>query len=677
MSKPAPHLLLSLVLLTSAASAEVIRIDIDTRSTVANGKSYGISGSFERIAGTIHFAIDPENPANQIVADIDYAPRNAAGLVEFSSDFYLIKPTDIARGNGTVLYEVSNRGGKGMLGYYNNAQGSRSPVTETEMGDGFLLEQGFTLLWLGWQFDVPAREGLVRVYSPVATDAGTPITGLVRSEVVVDEITYDRSLADRSHQAYEVAEASNPANVLTVRDAVEGERRVIPREQWRFAGRTEAGTIETDPTRVYLEGGFQPGKLYDLVYVAKNPPLVGLGPAAVRDTISHLKYEGASELTVSSDVINQAIAWGVSQSGRFLRTFLYYGFNADESNRRAFDGVMAHVAGGGRGSFNHRFAQPSRDGHPFLNKLYPTDIFPFTDAEQTDPVMDMRDGLLSGIQPAHMPKIFHTNSSYEYWGRAASLIHTTLDGTEDSALLDNARIYTFAGGQHGPGAFPPRQTSGQQLSNPNDYSWFLRSLVLEMNDWITDGSPPPASIYPRIDDGDLVEPKDLSFPEIPGVSQPATPHLAYRAVYGPEFRSRGIVTVEPPEVVSAFPILVPQVNDDGNETGGLMMPEIAVPLATYTGWNNFRPEAGPVNVLSSMQGSYIPFPRSQQDRRQRSDPRRSILERYHSRAEYVGLVSGAALQLIEDGYLLASDLSPILTRASEHWDYLMEEDSEQ
>ena len=168
-----------------------------------------------------------------------------------------------------------------------------------------------------------------------------------------------------------------------------------------------------------------------------------------------------------------------------------------------------------------------------------------------------------------------------------------------------------------------------------------------------------------------------SFPEIPGVSQPATPHLAYRAVYGPEFRSRGIVTVEPPEVVSAFPILVPQVNDDGNETGGLMMPEIAVPLATYTGWNNFRPEAGPVNVLSSMQGSYIPFPRSQQDRRQRSDPRRSILERYHSRAEYVGLVSEAALQLIEDGYLLAGDLSPILARASQHWDYLMEEDSEQ
>ena len=367
----------------------------------------------------------------------------------------------------------------------------------------------------------------------------------------------------------------------------------------------------------------------------------------------------------------------MSQSGRFLRTFLYHGFNADESERRAFDGIMAHVAGGGRGSFNHRFAQPSRDGHPLLNKLYPTDIFPFTDAEQTDPEMDMRDGLLANIHPAHMPKVFHTNSSYEYWGRAASLIHTTLDGTDDSQLLDNTRIYSFAGGQHGPGAFPPRQTSGQQLSNPNDYSWFLRSLVLAMNDWVADGTEPPASVYPRIADGDLVPPTQLRFPELPGVSQPATPHLAYRVVYGPEFRSRGIVTVEPPEVVSPFPILVPQVDNDGNETGGLMMPEVAIPLATYTGWNNFRPEAGPVNVLSSMQGSYIPFSRSQTEREQRNDPRLSILERYGSHAEYLGLVSTAALSLIEDGYLLARDLAPILERASQHWDYLMEEDSNQ
>ena len=677
MTRLLSSLTLLLVLVVSTASAEVVRIEVTSRSDVANGKTYGLAGAFERIAGTIYFAVDPNNPANRIITDIAYAPRNADGKVEFRSDFYLIKPKDISRGNGTLFYEVSNRGGKGMLGYYNNARGSRDPRTDEEMGDGFLLEHGFTLLWVGWQFDVPLRDELVRVYPPVATDNGVPITGLVRSEIIVSEVAYDRSLADRNHQPYEVVDPSNPANVMTVRDTVEGERRVVPRDQWRFARRTESGEMVADRTRVYLDGGFQPHKIYDVVYVAQDPPLVGLGPAAVRDTISHLKYAAAPELSIAAGTIDRAIAWGVSQSGRFLRTFLYHGFNADEAQRKAFDGVMAHVAGGGRGSFNSRFAQPSRDGHPFLNKLYPTDIFPFTDVTQTDPETDMRDGLLAAIKPAHMPKMFHTNSSYEYWGRAASLIHTTLDGAADSPPLDNVRIYTFAGGQHGPGRFPPRRTSGQQLSNPNDYSWFLRGLLLAMNRWTTDGTPPPASRYPRIADGDLVPPAQLTFPEIPGVTQPATPHLAYRVVYGPEFRTRGIVTVEPPQVLSTFPILVPQVDADGNETGGLMMPEVAVPLATYTGWNNFRPESGPVDVLSSMQGSYIPFPRTRAQREQRGDSRLSIEERFHSRAEYLGHVSDAALALVEDGYLLAGDLSPILTQAGRHWDYLMEEDSDQ
>ena len=669
--------LVALFLLAPSVSAEVTRIEITTRSDVANGQPYGLAGGFERIAGTIHFAVDPDNLANQIVTDIAFAPRNSDGKVEFHSDFYLIKPKDVSRGNGTVLYEVSNRGGKGLLGYYNNAAGSRTPESAAEMGDGFLLRHGFTLLWLGWQFDVPLRDNLVRVYPPVARGANGAISGLVRAEIVVNEVTHDRSLADRSHQAYEVSDRTAPENEMPVRDRAGAERRIVPRSQWQFARRTDSGELVNDNTRVYLEGGFQPGKIYDVVYVAENPALAGLGPAAVRDAISHLKYAGAPELAIPADAIERAIAWGVSQSGRFLRTFLYHGFNADEADRKAFDGVMAHVAGGGRGSFNHRFAQPSRDGHPFLNKLYPTDIFPFTDAEQTDPEMDMRDGLLSGIRPAHLPKLFHTNSSYEYWGRAASLIHTTIDGASDTELMDNVRVYTFAGGQHGPGAFPPRQTSGQQLSNPNDYSWFLRSLVLAMDSWITDGSAPPASIYPRIADGDLVPPDQLNFPTLPGVTQPAEPHLAYRVVYGPEFRSRGIVSVEPPEVISAFPILVPQVNTDGNETGGLMMPEVAVPLATYTGWNNFRAGSGPTDVLSSMQGSYIPFARTRAEREEQGDPRTSILERYASRAEYLGEVSSEALALVDDGYLLAGDLSPILAQAGRHWDYLMEDDSDQ
>ena len=677
MTRPVSALAtLSLLLVAATASADVVRVEVDARHDVADGRAYGLAGSYEALRGMVHFEVDPANPANRVVTDIDLAPRNDRGMVEFRSNFFLLKPTDVTRGNGTVLYEVSNRGGKGMLGYFNNAAGSRDPRTAEEMGDGFLLENGFSLLWLGWQFDVPMREGQMRLHTPVATDDGATITGLVRSEVVVNERVFDRSLADRSHIAYVVADPDDPANVMTVRDGVGLPRRVVPRDQWRFARRGEDGEILDDPTRVYLEGGFEPHKLYDVVYVAKDPALVGLGPAAVRDMISRMKYDASPELGLPAGAIEHAIAWGVSQSGRFLRTFLYHGYNTDEHDRRAFDGVMAHVAGGGRGSFNHRFAQPSRDGHPFLNKLYPSDIFPFTDVVQHDPETDMQDGLLAGIQPGHMPKVFYTNSSYEYWGRAASLIHTTLDGAADAPLLDNVRVYSFAGGQHGPGRFPPRRTSGQQPSNPNDYSWFLRSLVLAMDGWIDDdAASPPASIYPRIADGDLVAPGVIGFPDLPGVGQPAEPHLAYRAVYGPAFRTEGIVTVQPPEVLSAFPILVPAVDADGNETGGLMMPEVAVPLATYTGWNLFRGGAGPTDVLSSMQGSYIPFPLTGEDRARTGDLRRSIEERYGSRAAYLGQVTEAALALADRGYLLAADLAPILTQAGRHWDYLMEEDS--
>jgi hypothetical protein len=670
-------LTLSVIVLGTAvtASADVVRVVVESRADVAGGLAQGLAGPYEKLAGMVHFEVDPANPANRTVTDIDFAPRNERGMVEFRSNFFLLKPTDVARGNGTVLYEVSNRGGKGMLGYFNNAAGSRDPQTAEEMGDGFLLKNGFSLLWLGWQFDVPFRDGQMRLHTPVATDGGDPITGLVRAEVIVNERAYDRSLADRSHIAYAVADPDDPANVMTVRGGVDQPRRVIPRDLWRFAQRNDDGSVVDDPTRVYLEGGFEPFKIYDVVYVAKDPALVGLGPAAVRDMISQMKYEATPELGLPAGAIEHAIAWGVSQSGRFLRTFLYHGFNADEQSRRTFDGVMAHVAGGGRGSFNHRFAQPSRDGHPYLNKLYPTDIFPFTDVAQTDAETGMRGGLLDRVQPAFMPKIFYTNSSYEYWGRAASLIHTSIDGTLDSPLMDNVRIYSFAGGQHGPGSFPPVQRSGQQLSNPNDYSWFMRSLLLAMNRWATDGSPPPASNYPRISDGDLVLPEQLDFPQLPGVGQPAVPHLAYRVDYGPEFATRGIVSVEPPEVASAFPILVPQVDSDGNETGGLMMPEVAVPLATYTGWNLFRAGAGPTDVLSSMQGSYIPFPLTSEDRARTGDLRRSIEERYGSRAAYLGQVTEAALALADRGYLLAADLAPILTQAGRHWDYLVEEDS--
>ena len=658
----------------SVASAEVTRVEVDTRDELPGNISYGLAGRYEKLAGRIYFAVDPDNAANQIIVDIGHAPLNAAGKVEFSADFYLLKPKNMLRGNGTLLFGASNRGSKRLLTFFNHAtaEGRKwdepDPQTVANLGDGFLMQHGFTLLWVGWQFDVPMNPDNLRAYLPTTADEDPPIEGLARSDFVLTEAMYDFTLGDRNHIAYPVADPDAAENVLTVRDTVEAERQVIPREQWAFA-RLEDGKVVPDPGRVYLASGFEPHRIYEVVYKVRKPTVIGLGPAAIRDAVAWLKYGSAEALAIPRGTIERAIGFGLSQPGRLLRSFIYEGFNGDEQQRKVFDGVIAQIAGAGRGSFNLRFGQASRDAHAFLNFFYPTDIFPFTDVAQTDPLTGQSGGLLAAVDPRFMPKFFQTFSSYEYWGRAASLLHTTIDGKQDAAMLDNARIYQFAGGQHLPETFPPGQGNGQQLNNPNDYSWMMRPLLLAMHNWITDGTPPPPSRYPRIDDGTLVELADCKFPSLPGVGFPTRPHKAYRVDYGPDFASKGIISKQPPEVGAAFPVLVPQVDADGNDTGGLRMPEISVPLATYTGWNLYNERFGPADEIAHMSGSYIPFATTPAERAASGDPRPSIAERYSDREQYLGLVAEAALQLIEEGYLLGADLPQILVNAATHWDY--------
>jgi len=653
------------LLIGAPVYASLVRIEVRERTDVLEGKAFGAAGPYERILARAYFAVDPNVPANRIISDIDLAPRNDQALVEFSADLYLLKPRDPKTGNGTILFEVSNRGGKGMLRMFNFADSSADPQTTAHFGDSLLLEQGFTLVWLGWQSDVPREPQLLRLYTPAA--AG--VTGLVRSEFVPDRKTQSFSLGDRTMMAYPVANPDAPGLTLRVRDRVEGARRAIPRSRWRFSA---------DRTQVQMEAGFEPGKIYEIVYQAQDPVLAGLGPAAVRDLISFLKYGGAPEqghvlLADQSRHLKRAIGFGTSQSGRFLRTFLYYGFNQDEKSRRVFDGIMAHVAGGGRGSFNHRFAQPSRDGHPFMNMFYPTDIFPFTDLEQTDPETGLTDGLLRVGQVPGLPKIFYTNSSYEYYGRAASLIHTSVDGQRDAPLAPGTRIYLFAGSQHGPAAFPPSRSGTQNRVNPNDFRWSMRALLLAMNRWLAEGKEPPASQYPKIAEGHLAPLAEVRFPKIPGVAFPTLIHKAYRVDYGPQFRTRGIVSLEPPKLGKAFPMLLPQVDADGNETAGIRLPEIAVPLATYTGWNLRDPSLGAPDELFSMAGSWLPFPRTKVERQNNRDPRPSIEERYPSREDYLKRISAAARDLTQRGYLLEQDLPQILERAGRQWDYVMNE----
>jgi len=355
-----------------------------------------------------------------------------------------------------------------------------------------------------------------------------------------------------------------------------------------------------------------------------------------------------------------------------VRHFLYQGFNVDEEGRPAFDGLLIHTAGGGRGSFNHRFAQPSRDAHPYLNFFYPTDIFPFSDVVQKDPASGLEDGLLAFYEEHEelLPRIFYTNSSYEYWGRAASLIHTSVDGKRDIEVPENVRIYHIAGTQHGPGSFPPRTTIGQQPSNAVDYRWALRGLLASLQAWISKGQSPPQSRYGKVADGTMVPPEELDWPQIPGVRFSARIHKAYRADYGPRFYSEGIVAREPPKIGPAFPVLVPAVDADGNETTGIRLPEVAVPLATHTGWNLFNAKSGPTDEISSMQGSFVVFPETRAERESKEDPRLSIEERYAGREEYLGRVTEVALELAEQGYVLEADVPAMIRSAGEKWDAL-------
>jgi hypothetical protein len=621
-------LLLAALLGSPAAPAAVVRVEAKEEP----------AGPYTRITGKVHFAVDPKAPANRIITDIDLGPRNQNGLVEFAADLYMLRP---AKHNGAIFFEVSNRGRKGILTTFNFAG------APTEFGDNFLLEQGFTLVWLGWQWDVPADPpGLMRFYAPVARG----VRGVVRADYVPDQRMERFYVADRTHTPYPVADPQSLQ--MTVRDRAHGSRHEIPPSQWR---------LEENRTHIHMPGGFEPGKIYEVTYTGQDPALAGLGPAGIRDFISYLKQK---------EGYKYAIAVGSSQSGRFLRKFLYDGFNANEQGKQVFDGLWAHVSGGGRGSFNHRFAQPSRDARPFFNFLYPTDIFPFTLHAQTDPETGVTDGLLLRADQADVtPKIFLTNSSYEYYGRAASLVHTSVDGKSDLPPPPNARIYLIAGAQHGPGRYPPAHNGTQNPANANDFRWTMRALLVAMHRWVTQGAAPPPSQFPKIAEDKLVPLGAVQFPKIPGVAFPTRMHQAWRVDYGPEFRSRGIVAIEPPKAGSPFPMFVPQVSaEDGNETSGIRLPVIQVPLGTYAGWNLRDPKIGAPDELFSMVGSYIRFPRTKAEREKTGDPRKSIEERYRGREEYLSRLSTAAKSLAQAGYVLERDIPKIVAQAAAQWD---------
>jgi hypothetical protein len=610
-----------LALLSSLASlslhAAVVRVEINERSDAGNT-------GYEQLTGKLHFEIDPKQPQNAIIADVDLAPVNAAGKVSFTADLRLWKPKDAARSNGAAWVEIPNRGGKASLSEW-------------------VMKTGFTLVNVGWEFDVAADK--LRLEVPRAQNKdGSPIRGVVSAVLTPDKRADEQSLTDLAD--YPPVDITGAESRLIVRNrAAYPEGQEVPRMQWSL----ESG-------RLRLKGGFEPGKTYEVFYLAEAPPVAGLGYAAIRDAVAWLKHDPASPAKVK-----HAYAFGASQCGRFLRDFVYLGFNTDEQDRRVCDGILAHVAGAGRLVLNQRWATPRSIAG------YSTASYPFADSALVDPVSGHREGILANPRVKHAPKIFYTNMAAEYWGagRVGALTHTTPDGQQDIALPNEVRSYFFASTSHGPAAFPPTsQVQGSPLANPVNASPALLALRLAMHQWVSQDIAPPPSVYPKLGDGTLVPIKDVRWPQVPGMAAPVQVKAGGR-VRNPQLSDGAGAGTE-------LPLLVPQCDADGNDLGGIRMPDVAVPLGTATGWV-FRPGAlGSPQDFYLLRGAWVPFAK----RKQATDPRASLEQRYPSKEAYLDQVKTVVQKLIQQRFLSLNDLEPQLKQAGERWDWVAKHGAE-
>jgi hypothetical protein len=634
-----------------------IALDVQHRSLVLDGRPFGAAGAYEKIIGTLRFAVDPAHRLHALITDLDRAPRDTQGRVEFQGDFYLLRPADPARSNRTLLLDVANRGRKLAVSMFNSAVRVADPTAAADFGNGFLMRHGWTVAWIGWQHDVPRQDGMMALDVPRAHG----VSGLVRCEFRPNAPVDVLPLADRYHVPNPVAELDDPAARLTVRAHNGAAATAVPRSAWRFP----------DRSHVRLDGGFAPGHIYDLVYRAVDPPVVGLGFLAVRDTAAFLRWGTAAAGNPCAGALERAYVFGVSQSGRFLRHLLYLGLDETEDGRLAFDAVVPHVAGARRGEFNLRFGQPSLNASEAVGSL-----FPFVDAVTTDPVTGQRDGLLARVTArGRVPKIVTINTSAEYWRGDGSLVHTDAEGTRDVEPGPDGRVYLFAGTQHTPGALPPPPADpntggrGAHPFNVVDYAPLLRAALVNLHRWVTEGVAPPPNAVPRLADGTAVtgESTATTFAAMPGVRVPDRLARPARLDFGPE-APRGIATELPPKVGAQFPSFVSAVDADGNEVAGIRPVELRAPLGTFTGWNPRHPEQGAPGDLMQMMGTTVPFAATREARERRGDRRASIAERYASRGAYLGAVRAAAEALVAARHALAEDVEGMVERAGRQWE---------
>ncbi|MGE5305749.1 MAG: alpha/beta hydrolase domain-containing protein [Alphaproteobacteria bacterium] len=655
----------------------ITRFLVKRRERFAAGHEFSVTGAYEKIVGKVYGEVDPKSASNKIIVNLAKAPRNRRGHAEYWSDFCILKPLDLSRGNDKLFFDAPNRGGKRIVAFLNDAPQSNDPNTLEDAGNGFLMRQGYTIAWCGWQGDLIPQENCLVAGVPVATANGAAIIRRVRTEIVVEEngIKSQRLSGDERVKSYEAASLDKAQASLTVREKSYGRRMPIPHAEWDFAvherdKRSGKENIRRSSRDLYLRPGFEPGHIYEFVYLAKNPLVLGLGFAIVRDFVSFLRYEAKDRaghrnpLAMSHKplAMRRAYGWGRSQSGRFLRDFIYHGFNEDESRRKVFDAVAPHVAGGGRLFLNYEFARPVTSSQQHTNQLEP-ELFPFAYNIFKDPQTKRRDGILK--RPKSDPYVFHTQTSTEYWQKRGCLAHTDGKG-RDVTLPEKARLYVIASAQHNsPFGSEPEKDDTQQLVNPLPAGDVLRALMVAMDQWVAQGIPPPPSQFPLVRDGTLVTPDQRStgFPKIPGAPYHGLHNRQLFLDYGPRLHC-GRIDVHPPAPIGngAYTILVPKTDADGNDLAGIRLPAVQAPLGTYTGWN-LRPRGLAENELSGLLGSFIPFPQTKAERKKSGDPRLSLEERYRNRKDYLRQIARAARILINQRYLLPEDAQRIIDEA--------------
>ncbi|HEV8316443.1 MAG TPA: alpha/beta hydrolase domain-containing protein [Vicinamibacterales bacterium] len=670
-------LILVAAALPARAEARVVRFVVEQRRPLAGGQAFGDVGPYERLDGTAHMEVDPRDPLNAVIVNLDKAPRNARGKVEFSAPFVILKPVDIARGNGKLFYGINNRGNSIELARFNLiAPGANAadPGNPAGVGDGFLMRLGYTIVDAGWQGDVAPGGGRLAPSLPVARRAdGSSIVARIRIEYSDRTISQSGTFTlplegSPAFRAYEAADRDTAHSTLVVRDGVTGDRTPIRPDRWAF-GRCPTGreSLVSTAFDICVFDGMRADKLYELIYPAKDPIVMGLGHAVTRDIGSFLRYEprdaaGSSNPLASASGrldVRRAYATGSSQTGIYLRDLIYLGFNEDESHRKIFDAVNINIAGTLRNFINVEFADPNvysaqMDRHDFLMTSYP----PLTYAVTTDPISGVRAGILQ--RPATDPLVIDTHTETEYYQLRASL--NLVDGRgQPVPLPDTVRMYLLSNLQHGSGRVggPLEGPRGmcEYPTNGVPAAGAARALLVAMDAWADHGTAPPPSRVPDVRTRNLVPLSEAraAFPSIPGIGFSPSINELELLNFGPHFGpSGGRLTLLPPLAGPRYMVLVPKSDADGLNLAGVRVVETAVPLGTPTGWN-IRGEGFRPGNTCGLSGAYFPFAKTRIEREATGDPRRSIQERYTDHSGYVRAVEEATRTLVKERFLLPED----------------------